>query len=120
MTVAFGWEPIAVTVLLSSGQDWIVQLVPQPGSPSPLYPDGTTAAVYIYPATTDTTTPSSGWTVLDTWDATFDGDNVVWKVESSVVDAIPTGALVRIRISYPNTPTNDLYTWAKGSVLRDD
>lgn len=118
--VEFGWEPIPVTALFSMGQDWIIALVPQPGSPSPLYPTGTTAAVYVYPATTDTAQPVTTWTLLDTWPAVFDGDNVTWKVESTVTDLIPTGALIRIRISYPNTPTPDTYNWAKGTVQRND
>jgi hypothetical protein len=118
--VELGWEPIPVTVLLSMGQDWIIQLVPQPGSPSPLYPVGTTATVYVYPATTDTTQPVTSWTQLDAWPGIFNGDNVVWKVESSVTDLIPTGALIRIRIAYVNTPTPDTFNWAKGTVQRND
>lgn len=120
ITLKLGWKPIAIQPILSKGQDWIVTIKPQPGQASPVWPVGTMVSAVIYPGDTDKSKPLETWTVLYTWAADIDGDDLYFKGPQEDSDEIETGAWMYIRVSYPNTPTTDDYTYAKGRVTRDD
>jgi len=117
MTVQLGFKANSVKILLSRGESWTATIEPTPGSTSPVYAVGTTIVACLYPADTDTTTDVGTWTVLASWAATIVGDNVIWNEPASAADAIPTNALVRIRLTYPDATG---FLWGKGVVARDD
>lgn len=120
ITLKLGWKPIAIQPILSKGQDWIVTIKPQAGQVSPVWPVGSAVRAVIYPAETDRSKPLETWTELFSWDAEIVDDNLYFKGPRADSDEVDTGALMYIRVSYPNTPTTDDYTYAKGKVFRDD
>jgi hypothetical protein len=117
-----GYTPIYIQMSLTRGQDWVVQIDPAPGAQSPVFPIGTTIVVNIYPSTTDITTPITGWTLLYSWSATFNGDSVILRGPRSDTDSIPGGAFVRVVTTYPSMSPepSDTYVWMKGVVIRND
>jgi hypothetical protein len=118
--IELGWKPQDCNIILAKGEDWIVSVTPKSGAPAPDYPPGTTVKAIFYPYGQNTTLPLGDWTVIDTWDANVSSDSVTWNVDHVDADAIPDRSIVRIEISYPNTPTDDVYTWMKGRVNRYD
>lgn len=118
--VKLGWKPIAVQPIFSKGQDWIVTIEPIPGSPSPVWPVGTTVVAKIYPPDTDTRLPLASWTTQFSWPGVIAGDNLMFKAESADADLVLEEALIRIRVSFPNAPTTDDYTYCAGKCVRDD
>lgn len=119
--IKLGWEGIAILVILARGQDWITTLQPPADWPTEVWPDGTTVTARLYPPGTDELAPDD-WPDPDAeWEAdiTVD-DEVYFKVESTLTDLILDESVVRVYVSYPNTPTTDDYRWLKGTVRRDD
>jgi hypothetical protein len=118
--VKLGWEGILVEVILSRGQDWIATLQPPDDWPTPVWPDGSTVTAQIFlPGTKGM--PADWPDPVDEWEATItDDDEVYFKVESALTDLIADKSVVRVMISYPNSPTTDDYRWLKGVVKRDD
>lgn len=119
--IKLGWEGISVVVILVRDQDWITTLQPPDDWPTPVWPDATTVTMRIFPPGTDKL-PVDEWPDPDAeWAAVItDDDEVTFKVESAETDAIADKSVVRVMISYPNTPTTDDYRWLKGVVKRDD
>jgi hypothetical protein len=114
-----GWTPISIMPVLSRGQDWEVTIQLPTGS---TWPASSTVTAYVYAPNTDTTQPIADWTAQYTWDGTINTGNteVSFKGVYSECDEVLPGALMRIRVVYPNTPANDNFTWCGGFVERDD
>ena len=115
-TIAVGWHPIDITVLLVAQQDWTINIEPEEALPT-----GTTVVANIYPPGTEKMPPAD-WPTPDVWAATVTTNSVSWHIESTLTDSIPTKSYVRWMISYPSDEigTTDDYCWAKGLVVRDD
>lgn len=119
MTV-FGWTPVEVEPILSMGQDWEVTIEPAPGSTTPVWPADATVTAHVYSPSTDTSKPVSDWDELYAWPGTISSDRntVSFKGAYAESDLVPAGSPMRIRVVFTNSSDN--FTWAKGTVVRDD
>lgn len=114
-----GWEPILIEPVFSRGQDWIATLIPCTTVTS-YWPSGTVITAYVYPPSTDVSRPISTWTQQFAWAATITGNDTYFKGPFADADTVKDGALMRIVVVVPNTPTDDNYVWAQGLVRRLD
>ncbi|CKH13288.1 hypothetical protein PXH78_09340 [Mycolicibacterium smegmatis] len=118
MTIKLGWEPHRIKPIFSKGVDWIVSVEPE--GDSPVWPEGATVTAVVYDKATDVSAPLDEWIVLYSWEGTIQDDVLTIRAESADTDMVPAGSLMRIRVSFPNTPNTDDYLFAKGVVARDD
>lgn len=118
--IKLGWEPHRIQPIFSKGEDWIVSIEPSPGSESPVWPAGTTVVAVVYDKDTVLSVPLAQWPVLFEWPAEIIEDVLYFRAESDEVDQVPSGSLMRIRVSYPNGTERDDFLFAKGTVARDD
>lgn len=102
MATQLGFVPNKGQVILSTGADLIFNLE----SDGEAWPSGTTCQLKF---------PSQGLT----FDATISGVVISFKVESASVDPIPNGAIFRIYLTRPTSPTSE-YLWWTGTVARKD
>jgi hypothetical protein len=114
MTVALGWKPQDIQVILSAGQDFILEIVPD--DPTAI-PDGTLVKIDLYSPGTQKMSVDSWPDPLDSWDGTVSGGIVRWNVPSDKPDLIPQKAWARLIITYEGGAD---YVWAHGYVVRDD
>jgi hypothetical protein len=115
-----GWQPLDIVAVFSMGQDWIVTLQPVSNTTADIWPDGTTIVVNCYAANTNTALPLAQWPLEFAWAAVITDNTVYIKASSTATDTVEDGALIRIMVSFPNTPSSDDYCWAKGVVQRRD
>lgn len=106
-----GWKPRRINPVFSKRQDWIA--VFEPDGEDPDFPVGTTFVFKVYDD------PDVDIEIYTTNAVLVDGE-IRFKIESAITDPIPAGKQIRIYAEYPNSPTPDNYTWAKGIVKRDD
>lgn len=107
-----GWKPRRINPVFSKRQDWIAVFEPD-SDPPPEFPVGTT---YVFKIYDDFELENE----LISANAELVDGEIRFKIESAITDPIPPGKQCRIYAEYPNTPTPDNYTWAKGVTKRDD
>lgn len=100
-----GWNTLYDDIELNGG-DWIFERT----NPKGPFPPETTAEVK--------------WANGVTWNATIDGADMKWRIESEDCTAaiIPDGTGFVIWVHYPNstTSTTDDYPWMRGRAYRTD
>lgn len=114
MTIDFGWHPQDIRIILSAGQEFVLEIAP---TDLTAIPDDATSSIKLYPPGTEVLPIASWPTPLDSWDATISGGVVSWQISSSRADLIPNLAFARVLLTYPD---GEPYTWARGPVSRDD
>lgn len=114
MTIDFGWEPQEVRIILSAGQNFVLEITTDDTNG---IPDDATVALKIYAPGTEACPPAKWSTPLDTWNATVTGGIVSWDIVSTRSDAIPHLSFARVLLTYSGS---DAYVWAKGLVHRID
>lgn len=114
-----GWEPINIQAIFSMGQDWMVTLKAATNT-TVVWPAETVITASVYPANTDTSKPVTQWTAEFSVVAAIENNVVYIKVPYTQTDTVENGAIIIIAVTYPNTPTNDHYNWAIGTVVRRD
>jgi hypothetical protein len=112
-----GWQAIKIVVVLSKPGGWNVDIEPVAGSPSPLYPDGTTVVMDIHPANQDTTLDYTDWTVIDSWAGSIADDIISFRIAADRAEAIPDKSLTTVVLTEPGIPP---YAYMLGTVSRVD
>lgn len=100
-------------IVLSKRMDWTLSIYPTDAAGAPLTSFGWAEGTEVDLVLGDLDEP------LAVWPAAVTSNLVHWKVEAEDADLIPEGTELRVRITFPTTPTTEL-PWWKGKAKRDD
>ncbi|MGY1946553.1 LtfC-like domain-containing protein [Nocardia asiatica] len=101
--MAIGHQPIAETLFLVAGQDFVHDIYPLPGEEIP--PETSAEIVFYDPA----------GTVVGTWAALVSSSSISWNVSYALADTISIPAYFRIYVHYSDGKD---FCWYSGTVAR--